>query len=463
MGLCASVSFVVDPTKPGHDAIAEEVFMKLGLSTMEVNKLYKAFRDIDTDGTNYVEPSRLCTRYKLEEDAGFIERMMMQYDVGRKGKVDFVEFLYGIWNFLTMDANLLASYAFTFFNMNGSSCLANVKELIESIHHKTYERDRGVRHLVEAVRDINPNISLLQFAVFAKKTPELTEPLLALQRNMRKRIVGGLFWALLAGRRQGNVDQNSLAYIPELISFMDRKHDYIRKLREAATVEKERACKARETRALQRSDSSKMGGRLNLVTPRRDRSIKGNQHRAVEDKASLPLSAIGNDGCNDAEMGGQEEPPEKPPRISDSSSCSNIDDIGVIATSSVDSNSVSLRRAPSDGSMVCSMDKTTRIYRNSFSARSMSNSQDGSTNGSDPGGISRKHRSHEIMDEKNDMDDVQGMNEPGSMQGTSVVRLDPLPRAKSNSSIAGVQKKKYRKTRSFTDKSRRKSSKVSPI
>ena len=458
MGARTSTSFASDPTRPGHDAMAEEVFLKLGLTSSHINKLYKAFCDVDKNRSNYVQPSQICSVFKLEEDTKFIEHMMAPYDAGNKGKVDFLEFVYGMWNFLTMDASLIASYAFNLFNVIGSACLVNIKELIECIHHKKYENDKGVRQLVETVRDINPNMSVLQFAVFADKTPEVKEPLLALQANMRKHIVGGLFWSMLASRRQRNSEQNSLAFVSDLWSFMGGKYEYIRKLAEETALERSRSLKARENRSL-RGNSRNL-----LVASNLDFHNKSQKFRAESSqdrmgsylmKSLSPVSAkVASSGCEEG-CGTHESLDDA--YNSCSATTGATDSGGAVTTPASTSTSAPLKRISSERLMGSSVKTSSKKRRKSSSAVRSSSRREDIPNRDDAGRTPRKGRSMGNIDDSRETWQEQS----GAMAAGGIIKLEPLSSLLS-SAPSGSHNKKSRKSSRKSPYFASKSNKISP-
>ena len=252
MGICGSVSFEIDPTKPGHDQTAFDTFELIGLTKSEINKLYKTFLAIDQDCSCYLYPSELFSYLRMEPNE-LNKRIFSAFDLDKSGKLNFLEYVCAMWNFLSMDPGYLGSFAFSVFDDDGSKLLdfREIKQLVEMIQHKKYETNDGVRRLVDDLKDISHQITIDQFAKFSRENPSMCAPLVSLQFILRKRVVGDSFWTNLAERRYKVPEQNEVTYTIELCRLVQKKYDQLKLQKFAARQQQKR------TESLRRIASAK--------------------------------------------------------------------------------------------------------------------------------------------------------------------------------------------------------------
>jgi Ca2+-binding EF-hand superfamily protein len=254
MGLCSSATFVVKPDVPGQDHIAEEVFNRLRLNTPEINKLFDIFLQIKKNDTHFIYLTELVAFLKSEENE--LLQKIFNVFVAKKsssGKLDFCQFLCTVWNFLSLEAADLSSYAFILFDENNHGCLIDIEivKLIETIHKKKYAENSGVQLLCDEIRLISRTITLKQFMKFAQAHPSLCGPLAALQFMMRKRILGDHFWIRLQQRRSKSSEQCDSRYLMKLIIYTREKYAKVEMEQKVRKIQGKRQQKIDEMMSLQ--------------------------------------------------------------------------------------------------------------------------------------------------------------------------------------------------------------------
>lgn len=100
MGLCVSTEVVFIPNDdiPGQDGVAVKVFEQLMLSTMDINKLYEAFLDMDADGSGFIRADEFRAYFKIEATR-FNDKLFCSFDADSSGHLNFMEFVAAVRTF----------------------------------------------------------------------------------------------------------------------------------------------------------------------------------------------------------------------------------------------------------------------------------------------------------------------------------------------------------------------------
>jgi Ca2+-binding EF-hand superfamily protein len=254
MGGCLSnVAFVVHSGVPGQDEISKEVFNKLHLTDLEINSFYVRFLEINKTGTPYVYRAEITAYFKIEE--GDLTNKIFDLFAKRSGKLDFCQFLCTMWNFLSLEADDLSTYAFVLFDHDNSGSLSydEIVQLIETIHRKKYAENSGVQSLCDEIRLISTKISLKQFRKFAKLHPGLCGPLASMQFMMQKTMLGDTFWTRLQIRRGRHAEQSDSRYLMKLLAYTRERYSALDLKHKIEKMDGERQSKINELKSSRRS------------------------------------------------------------------------------------------------------------------------------------------------------------------------------------------------------------------
>lgn len=86
----------------------------------------------------------------------------------------------------------LGSYAYFLFDDDGTGSLdhAEVKKLVETIQHKSYEKNPAVRKLVDQIMTGQSAVSVEHFCKCSRENKALCAPLISLQHEIRNAFLG---------------------------------------------------------------------------------------------------------------------------------------------------------------------------------------------------------------------------------------------------------------------------------
>jgi Ca2+-binding EF-hand superfamily protein len=206
------------------------VFEKLLLTKSEIDMFYKSFSSIDQGNFGYISLLEICNHHKIEANE-LTTRLISTFHVAKNGKLNFMEYVCSMWNFLSIGPAALGSFAFQAFNANSSNCLdaREVKMFVELVHNKTCEKHIGVQKLVDKLTRVSPKISMTQFNEFSKMNPSLCIPLIRTRYLIQKQVIGDKFWQTLTARRLKFAELNNLMYINSLQDYVVQQTEILTK------------------------------------------------------------------------------------------------------------------------------------------------------------------------------------------------------------------------------------------
>jgi Ca2+-binding EF-hand superfamily protein len=167
--------------------------------------------------SHHIRTDEFCAYFKLEEDAIAVKMVNSMHTL-EKRCLNFCEMVGLVWDFLSRDPRSLGSFAFYLFdnNKNGCLCREEVTELVESLHHTTAAKHKGVSKIVSDMIGNEVEIDVSDFHKYCKKHDEVCLLLFGLQTSLRERILGTPFWKAISKRRCNNEEQMDANYIRDL-------------------------------------------------------------------------------------------------------------------------------------------------------------------------------------------------------------------------------------------------------
>eukprot|EP00611_Tribonema_gayanum_P025157 TRINITY_DN5683_c0_g1_i6.p1 TRINITY_DN5683_c0_g1~~TRINITY_DN5683_c0_g1_i6.p1 ORF type:complete len:553 (-),score=200.04 TRINITY_DN5683_c0_g1_i6:1113-2576(-) len=210
MGAGASTASVLKAIKDRRylqgmkpDKYFTEVMLPLLAETLEVLslevdeglQLFLRFVLVDAGNQGQVSLKDFHAHFALPLTK-FSERIFSTLDLDGSGRLDFREFLVGIWNFCTYDTRLLARYVFLIFDVDARAfitvpeCDALLRMLAGSA-----EADPAVLKLLAPHGDGDGDgIGYDEFLAVAEKHRQVMKPALDMQRSMRASTLGVDAW-----------------------------------------------------------------------------------------------------------------------------------------------------------------------------------------------------------------------------------------------------------------------------
>ena len=215
---------------------------KLGLTHKDGLLLYKVFESIDEDASGSINLDEFFAHFELEFTP-FAESAFHNIDVdkgiGNNHSLDFPEFFVGMWNYCTMKHDFMVKFAFDLFDRDGSGSMdtREVVDMVELVLGKT-KRNKTVKDFINKLdKDGSGDVSLDEWYDMNRRCQSLLMPAWELQRKLRHRVVGPIYWERATRTRLNKVGKFDLIELFHHIKTgekLDRK-----KIEENAVVQKE--------------------------------------------------------------------------------------------------------------------------------------------------------------------------------------------------------------------------------
>lgn len=172
---------------------------KLGMSDQDAKRLYRVFEKVDTDLEGGISLDEFFDFFDLEFST-FAQRAFAIMDVdkssGGKNSLDFGEFLAGVFNYCTMQHNVLVKFAFDLFDNDNSGTIdkKEIKDLILMVYGKKKLDENLAKFLKRYDKDGGGTIDLNEWRESEKRNRTMLFPAFELQKQMRDCVLGESYW-----------------------------------------------------------------------------------------------------------------------------------------------------------------------------------------------------------------------------------------------------------------------------
>ena len=98
----------------GQGAEAAALFSRLQIDDDEVDRLFAAFCEIDTDRSNEIDIHEFTKHFGIDGRGGSatVKKLFTMIDADGSGEIDFAEFVVGLWHFCTLSSDALPDLLF---------------------------------------------------------------------------------------------------------------------------------------------------------------------------------------------------------------------------------------------------------------------------------------------------------------------------------------------------------------
>lgn len=198
----------------------------LGLNSKDIDRIYHffLFADLYEDNHLHIQELIACARLENFKGVEFLETIFLLYDghsdATANGRMNFFEFILALFSFLSASSDDLIRLCFALIDLDNSKVITvdEMKFMLTIIwgdkpHKKVgYNKARNVRPIVtldsrvaNALKifdvDKSGDVTLDEFIAFNAQVPIVMLPLISLQYELRKQILGNWRWKDLEKRR----------------------------------------------------------------------------------------------------------------------------------------------------------------------------------------------------------------------------------------------------------------------
>jgi hypothetical protein len=312
MGCAVSFPYLVDPNIVGRNQECTDLLFSLSLNSADLDILFTAFLDIDADDSGTIRFDELFAYFRVEPTK-FNETVFGYCDVDQRGYLTFLDFVVGIWLFLTVDQSELGAYAFILFDSDCTGLLDSeeILNLIHVIHNKTTIQNKAVNHVINELKESKEIFTCEKFQNWTRTHLSLLEPAQSLQINLRKHLIGETYWDQKLSFRKSHKEYQNLSRIYDL-----RKKVYQIQRKQVLTLLEERILARREGELVGMQSRNKGQRTTALLEYFQLSRPNGGQSHKTKDK--LGLTGKARERVRDRKRGEQKrKEPEKRYRVSE--------------------------------------------------------------------------------------------------------------------------------------------------
>lgn len=237
MGASASVvPFIQREGIRGQDKYAATTFRRIELQEDDLNILFAIYSKIKKKNPypKMVDSKSIC-KYFGVNNSDFVLKLFDAVDFDGNDSIDFKEFTLGLWNFLSLSSDFLAALVFYIYDPLKFNLLdmKELKDLLEAVHGVKLSSFTVTLNGVmkNALMNNQENgVNTEAFGIMCIDNPIIIKPIVTLQKQLRKKIVGPAFWKKLEFRRsasiKGNLRDVNYVYIVNEETEIWRKKDF---------------------------------------------------------------------------------------------------------------------------------------------------------------------------------------------------------------------------------------------
>jgi Ca2+-binding EF-hand superfamily protein len=204
-GLCQPISLDLNPNS------LELFHNALLLDDYQISLLHKNFRAMTCE--EKLVDRKMFFAYIHEEDSTLSREIFRAIDIVGSGKLNFLDFVCSVWNFLTLDPSELGSYAFRMFSLNDTEIISfdQLKSCAELFGRRNFT-DAEIKRMIG-----KDELDLVTFVSIMKLHPDLLTPLISFQNKMQGEICGRSFWLPLIVSRHEDPNRSRHNYVAEIL------------------------------------------------------------------------------------------------------------------------------------------------------------------------------------------------------------------------------------------------------
>lgn len=234
----------------GEDKYAAVMFRRIGLKEDDLNILFATFMKIKdhTPHRDVINAISISKHFDATNNADFLAKLfsvVKDFD-SKKDTTNFKEFTLGLWNFLSLSANFIPALVFHLYDPLKINLIdmKELKDMLEAIHKVklspfTFALNNIMKEAL--MNNTDGGLNVEKFGIMCVDSPFIVKPIVALQQQLRKKIVGAAYWKKLEFRRsasiRGNLRNVNYVYIVNEETEIWRKKDSELGLQAAASEE----------------------------------------------------------------------------------------------------------------------------------------------------------------------------------------------------------------------------------
>jgi hypothetical protein len=212
MGICGSHQvFELNEDILGFDEKSKEFYQSIGLSDEDLNILYTAFYDIDSDNSKVIRIDEFLTYFEISNST-LTTKLFSLFEPDAK-YLSFLSFVTIIWYVCSIDSKRLPAVIYRLYdptNLNAIT-IPQIVEFMKIVNADIQGSSSRIEKCVEALPgygDRRTAITATQFSNWAESYQAIFSPVVTIQMNLRIKIMGVKIWHDREEKREKNKELN---------------------------------------------------------------------------------------------------------------------------------------------------------------------------------------------------------------------------------------------------------------
>ncbi len=203
-----------------------ELLLSMGFTRHSIDQLYAVFLKVDVDASNSLSPQEWFIAFETEPTT-IVLNFLKILDMDGSGVLNFTEFIFSCWNFLTLDLRRMGGFVFLMCDsqavyrsstkkMENAVDIDNFCGTLLSLHAKSSSDGKGpVQQAIAKGRKRWKVTALFsdQVQLFCYENQSLITPLIKLRDKFRDKLISRPFWEDMTAYRNDSEEFDRYDYV----------------------------------------------------------------------------------------------------------------------------------------------------------------------------------------------------------------------------------------------------------
>ena len=226
MGSLTSKAFTYDASQTCFDGVTQKFLLdELCLTRTEINAIYSEYCKLAQKSAGIVKFSTIYSYYEIDILSTLYSKIFEFFSSRPRESLKFLEFACIMWNFLTLNTVEMESFIAVMYTNNDRILYSDIEKMVTQIHEGKLHQNKPLHTMLEKCKEYGIDMGITDFLRVARDFPVWIGPIMRLQFDTRKHMLGKEFWDNLTQKRTQNAGQRRGAYIFQHKEFVSNTMD----------------------------------------------------------------------------------------------------------------------------------------------------------------------------------------------------------------------------------------------
>ena len=216
MGCITTKVFQINEDVFGFDEESHQLYKSLGLTSNELNLLYTAFYDMDSDSSGAIRLDEFLVYFGLERGP-FYSKVFGMFDIEDIKCMNFAMYVCTLWYVLSLDTRKIPGFAFRVYDPKNYSVLSFpiIEDMLKAINNGDSAISMKIQGAIEKLPGYGERralVSLENYLIWSEQQNMIFAPVLTLIYQLRSALIGQSFWKKLESRRIDDDEMSDIKF-----------------------------------------------------------------------------------------------------------------------------------------------------------------------------------------------------------------------------------------------------------